>query len=86
MKDHSELVNKIAAIFSQHLNIEAPSSETDLLVTGTLDSLALVELLLRLEQNFGVRISVDDLELDDFRSLDSIARFVALHSRAGTAT
>lgn len=85
MKEHTELVDKLAAIFSQHLNVEAPSSGADLLVTGMLDSLALVELLLRLEQTFGLRISVDDLELDDFRSLDSIARFVAFHSGVGTA-
>lgn len=84
MKEYPELVEKVAAIFSQYLNIEAPSSDTDLLVTGMLDSLALVELLLRLEQTFGVRISVDDLELDDFRSLDSIARFVALRCRVET--
>jgi acyl carrier protein len=84
MKEYPELVEKVAAIFSQYLNIEAPSSDTDLLVTGMLDSLALVELLLRLEQTFGVRISVDDLELDDFRSLDSIARFVYLRCRVET--
>jgi acyl carrier protein len=79
MKDHTELKEKIAIIFSAHLNIEAPIAETDLIATGVMDSLALVELLTRLEQTFGVQISVDDLELDNFRSIDSIARFVAFH-------
>jgi len=79
MKEYAELKDQLAAIFSQHLNIEAPANDTDLLDTGMLDSLALVELLLRLEQTFGVQISVDDLELENFRSLDNIARFVAFH-------
>ncbi|MCI0390244.1 MAG: acyl carrier protein [Acidobacteria bacterium] len=79
MNEYTELKEKLAAIFSQHLNIEAPADDTDLLATGIIDSLTLVELLLRLEQAFGVQISVDDLELDNFRSLDSIARFVAFH-------
>jgi len=79
MKDHAELKVRIAIIFSEHLNIEAPMAETDLVATGVLDSLALIELLLRLEQSFGVQISVDDLELDNFRSIDSIARFVERH-------
>jgi acyl carrier protein len=35
-----------------------------------------VELLLRLEQDFGVPVSVDDLELDHFRTLGRIAQFV----------
>jgi len=77
MREHEELKDKLAAIFSQHLNIEIPASDTDLFATGMMDSLALVELLLRLEQTFGVQISVSDLELDDFRSLDSIARLIA---------
>ena len=29
MKDHAELKEKIAIIFSEHLNIEAPPAETD---------------------------------------------------------
>jgi len=84
MKEYAELQDRLAAIFSQYLNIEAPGSDTDLLATGILDSLALVELLLRLEQTFGMRISIDDLELDNFRSLDSIARFVAFHCAVET--
>ena len=84
MEEYIELKDKLVEIFSQYLNIEAPASDTDLLVTGIIDSLALVELLLRLEQTFGVQISVDNLELDDFRTLDSIARFIALHSMAET--
>ena len=79
MKEHAELKERIAIIFSEHLNIEAPLAETDLVATGAIDSLALVELLVRLEQSFGVNISVDDLELDNFRSIDSIAKFVAYH-------
>jgi acyl carrier protein len=79
MKDYAELKEKLTAIFSDHLNIDAPTAETDLLATGMMDSLALVELLVRLEQSFGVQISVDDLELDHFRSIDSIARFVVFH-------
>jgi len=37
-----------------------------------------------LEESFDVSISTDDLELENFRSIDSIARFVAFHSRVET--
>jgi acyl carrier protein len=80
MNEYAEIKEKLADIFLQHLNIEVPASDTDLLAAGIMDSLALVELLLRLEQTFGAGVSIDDLELDNFRSLDSIAGFVAFHS------
>ena len=79
MREHAELKDRLAAIFSQHLNIEVPAGDTDLFAAGIMDSLALVELLLRIEQTFGVEVSASDLELDDFRSLDSIARLIAFH-------
>ena len=80
MNEYAEVKGKLADIFLKHLNIEVPAGDTDLLATGIMDSLALVELLLRLEQTFGAGVSIDDLELDNFRSLDSIAGFVAFHS------
>jgi D-alanine--poly(phosphoribitol) ligase subunit 2 len=56
--------------------------DKDLIGTGLLDSLALVELLAQLEEVFGVSISADDLELEDFRSIASIAGFVTRRAPA----
>jgi acyl carrier protein len=67
---------KLTELFVRKLNLEVPSVETDLVGTGLLDSLALVELLAQLEETFGVSISIDDLELENFRSIASIASFV----------
>ena len=50
--------------------------DTDLFETGVLDSLKFVELLVQLEQQFGTRVSLDDLELDNFRSIGQIAHFI----------
>ncbi|MGH7529185.1 MAG: acyl carrier protein [Gemmatimonadales bacterium] len=50
--------------------------ETDLLDTGLVDSLSFVEFLAQLEQNFGVQVSLDDLEIDRFRTISRIADFV----------
>ena len=73
---------KLTELFVRKLNLEVPSVETDLVGTGLLDSLALVELLAQLEETFGVSISTDDLELENFRSIDSIAGFVARRTAA----
>jgi D-alanine--poly(phosphoribitol) ligase subunit 2 len=72
-----DLHERIAGIFSAALNVEVPSTDTDLFEAGLLDSLAFVELLLRLEHEFGVTTSVDDLDADNFRSIARIAEFVS---------
>ena len=71
------VVERLTRIFPEVLHIDAPAIDTDLFDSGVLDSLAFVEVLLRLEQEFGVTVSLDDLELDNFRTLDRIAQFVA---------
>jgi acyl carrier protein len=77
MIDTLALQQQVAALFSEKLNLHVASVETDLIETGLLDSLALVELLAQLEESFYVSISTDDLELENFRSITNIAGFVA---------
>lgn len=76
MVEQRGIHKKLTELFVRKLNLDVPSVETDLVGTGLLDSLALVELLAQLEETFGVSISIDDLELENFRSIASIASFV----------
>ncbi len=73
----AEVSAKVQRIFSETLNIEVPSDETDLIEAGYIDSLALVELLFALEREFSVSVPLDELEIDDFRNLQSISELVA---------
>jgi acyl carrier protein len=73
----AELSGKIREIFSDTLNIEVPSDETDLIDAGYIDSLALVELLFAIEREFGVSVPLDALEIDNFRNVRSIGELVA---------
>jgi D-alanine--poly(phosphoribitol) ligase subunit 2 len=75
--DTDAIVRELGALFVESLHIEAPAADTDLFETGILDSLQLVELLLQLEQRFGFKIRIDDLDLDDLRSVERIATLVA---------
>ena len=83
MSDVNTLRERIAAIFSEALHLDVPSHDTDLFDAGVLDSLAFVELLLQLEREFGVTTTVDDLDVETFRSIACIADFV--RGRAGVA-
>lgn len=63
-------------LFVETLNVEAPSPDTDLIEGGLLDSLALVELLFALEREFAVTIALENLDIDTFRSIRTIAELV----------
>ena len=77
MVDENGIIQQLDAMFFESLHIRVPSPHTDFIETGMLDSLQLVELLLQLEQRFGFRIMIDDIELDDLRTLARLARLVA---------
>ena len=70
------LQDRIRNVFVQQLHLEPPSLDKDLLETGTIDSLTFVELLSRLEQEFSIRIPLDDLDLNQFRSIARIGEFI----------
>ena len=73
MDDPNTIANEVAEIFSRNLHIEVPSHDFDLFTAGILDSLQLVELLFQLEEQFGIRISLGEINLENFRSIDCIA-------------
>ena len=67
---------ELATMFAKDLHIDVPTPDTDLLAEGRLDSVGVVELLLQLEKRFGLRVDMEDLEIDHFRSLAAIAAFI----------
>ena len=77
MVENYGIHRELTELFAKKLSLEVSSVDMDLVETGLLDSLTLVELLAQLEETFGVSVSTDDLELENFRSIASIAGFVA---------
>lgn len=75
--DRRELEERLAETLAEVLHVDVPSRETDLIRTGRLDSVGLVDLLLRLERHYGVHVEMENLEIDQFRSLGAITAFVA---------
>jgi acyl carrier protein len=69
--------DRVQRLFVEALNIQVPSDETDLIETGLIDSLALVELLFAIEREFSVNLPLDDLDIENFRSLRRIGEFIA---------
>lgn len=77
MSSNVALQHEISTLLTSkmHLNIQSPT--TDLLASGLLDSLGLVDLLVHMEQQFGVSLGIENFEIDDFRSVEAMASSLA---------
>jgi acyl carrier protein len=73
----ADLIGELNALFDEALHIEVPSPDTDLIESGLLDSLQLVQLLLHIEERMGTRIPLEEVELDDLRSVGRLAELIA---------
>lgn len=62
--------------------IDAIDHDDDLLALGVIDSHGIVELVVFLEQRFGLAVADEDLTPENFSSIASIERFLASKSDA----
>ncbi len=76
MLTDTDLVKQIRLIFATELSIEIPEDDTDLLDSGLIDSLTMVDLLAHLENRYGFTVDMDSLDIEFFRTLKSIAAYV----------
>lgn len=72
-----ELEARVQRIFIERMQFDVPSPQADLFDSGVVDSLSFVELLVHLEEEFGKRIELEELDLDDFRTVAKIARVLS---------
>jgi acyl carrier protein len=82
----ADIRKRLATLLAQTLDVEAPPPDAELIESGFLDSLQLVELLAALEQTFGVSITAEDLDLENFRTLDRLAAFVSRRCKVAERT
>lgn len=69
---------EIESILKNQLRIDVPGPDADLLDSGLLDSLGLVDLIAAIERRFGIVVNLIDLDLDDIRTVDSIVELVGI--------
>jgi acyl carrier protein len=66
----------IYRLLKDELDLAINSVSDELLETGILDSLSIVELILLIEKEFEIMIDPADLEIDDFRTIARIDEMV----------
>jgi D-alanine--poly(phosphoribitol) ligase subunit 2 len=77
MESLDKLQQRISDIFAERFETRLDSGEVDLLETGLVDSVRIVELVLEIEQRFGVSLPFEQLEIEDFRTVPRLAERIA---------
>ncbi len=81
MLDRTVVQSQIINLMADKLDIQVPSIDTDLFDDSSLDSLTYVQLVVELQQEFEMRISLGQINIDHFRTVEQIADFL-LHQEA----
>lgn len=67
---------KIRAFLLQYIRNEQLQDDEDIFATGAVNSLFAMQLVLFVENEFGIKIEGDDLNLDNFSSIQALATFI----------
>jgi methoxymalonate biosynthesis acyl carrier protein len=74
---------KIKEFLSRFFKSHDLQPEEDIFALGFVNSLLAMQLVAFVEKEFGVRVEDDDLDLDNFRSIQAISNLIARKTGAG---
>lgn len=75
--NETDIKTSLTQFFLDQFNMEIASTSEDLIEAGILDSLMLIDVVMFMETEFSVTTELDDLEMENFLTIDNMARFVA---------
>ena len=73
---------QIKAFLSRYFKSRELEPDDDIFSLGFVNSLLAMQLVAFVEKEFGIRVEDQDLDLDNFRSIDAIARLVERKTEA----
>jgi len=79
-----QVMPKIERFVGQYINTSEVAPDLDLFASGMVNSLFAMQLVLFVEKDFAFKVENEDLDIENFKSLDAIQAFV-LRKMAVTA-
>lgn len=68
--------SRVRDFLSEAVGQDTLDDETDIFETGVVTSLFAMELVLYVESAFGITVENDDIDLENFSSIQNVANFV----------
>jgi acyl carrier protein len=78
----SQVEEIIRNFINNSVNIDALGDDENLFESGLINSLFAVQLMTFVERKFGIEISMDDLDVENFKSVNATAAFIGRKSSA----
>ena len=75
--DPSQVKEIVRSFIAASVNIDALGDEENLFEAGIVNSLFAVQLMTFIERTFAIEVGTDDLDIENFKSIDATAAFVA---------
>ncbi|MEK3788344.1 phosphopantetheine-binding protein [Paenibacillus sp. FSL K6-1230] len=72
-----QIKSRIREMLSQFIKSQDIEDHDDIFAIGDVDSLFAMQLVVFIEKEFGIEIDNDDLDLNNFKSIDAISALVA---------
>ena len=73
----SEILLQLRHLLSDLLAVDTVDASASLFASGVLDSIALLDVVSRIEKHWSIRFSWSDVNLDNLDSLEKMADFIA---------
>lgn len=75
-KDNQEVKHAIRRFINDSISIEGLGDDEDLFASGIVNSLFAVQLMTFVERTYGLEISMDDLDIENFNSINATSDFI----------
>ncbi|WP_329148527.1 acyl carrier protein [Streptomyces sp. NBC_01456] len=80
-----DIVKTVRGFISEHVRDTELTDDHDIFATGSVSSLFAVQLVMWVERTFGVAVQPTDLDIENFRTVNDVARFVVSRQSATPA-
>lgn len=78
--DSNQVKEIVRSFIHSSVNMDALGDDENLFESGIVNSLFAVQLMTFVEKKFGIEIGMDDLDVENFKSVSATAAFVARKS------
>ena len=75
--DPNQVKEAIRTFIQASINIDGFGNDENLFESGIVNSLFAVQLMTFVERTFEIEVGTDDLDIENFKSIDATAAFVA---------
>ena len=80
--DPTQVKEAIRSFIHASINIDGLSNDENLFESGIVNSLFAVQLMTFIERTYGIEVGQDDLDIENFKSIDATAAFVEKKMKA----